>query len=177
MKRISDAFLLFTCLLLLTGCWGTLLYKPDNTVIKTMSFQEAKDKAESLFVQIVPRGSLRVYEDYLDISTPIRRDNCYFNTMPIEIKDFGLLAGGGEYPIGSRYNVSLGSGQGCEYIMFKDYEVAKTFANAVYVLKNTPNQAKESFFQALKQQPSNAQILPQTLPTALPIPTETAAPF
>ena len=43
----------------MTGC-GTLLYKPDESVIKSMSFQEAKNKAESLYAQIQRGGNLKV---------------------------------------------------------------------------------------------------------------------
>lgn len=161
------------------GCssMGTFLYKPDESVLKSMSYRQAKYKAESLYKQINPKGNLQVYDYHIHITEPggfKESDDCYFNEMPIEIKDYGSLAGGGPYPIGSRYSVRLGPGQGCGYIMFKDYEMSKAFADAVYVLKNTPREERASFSQTQQQGPVNP---PTTLPTALPLPTESAPPF
>ena len=154
----------------MTGC-GTLLYKPDESVIKSMSFQEAKNKAESLYAQIQRGGNLKVHTDHLEISGPRWQGNCYFNAMPIDITDYGPLAGGGGYPMGSRYSVSLGSGQVCGSFMFKEYQDAIVFANAAFVLKNTPLKAKESFFQALKQRENVVTIAqPAIKPDTVAIP-------
>ena len=92
------------------------------------------------------------YTDHLEISGPRWQGNCYFNAMPIDITDYGPLAGGGGYPMGSRYSVSLGSGQVCGSFMFKEYQDAIVFANAAFVLKNTPLKAKESFFKRLSKE-------------------------
>jgi Uncharacterized protein containing caspase domain len=171
MKSIFKPCLFFVCFLLLTGCGGTLAYKLDESVIKSMSFQEAKDKVESLFAQTCVGGHLEVHMDRIEITSPFRQ-NCYFNAMPpIDIKDYGPLAGAGGYPLGSRYVVGLGSDQHCKYIMFRSYEAATAFASAAYVLKNTPLQAKESFFQAHKQRENMmTNVQPPIKPDTVAIP-------
>lgn len=159
MKKLLASVPFFVSLLLVMGCAPTI-YTPNQSVLQTMTFQEAKSKAESLFAQLLPGGNLKVHPDHLEISSPYFRSYCYFKSIPIEIKDYGPLAGAGEYPIGSRYVVSLGLGQDCEYIMFKEYQDAVAFADAAFVLKNTTFQVKESFFLTPKQGENGTTFAP-----------------
>ena len=170
MKRISDAFLLFTCILTLTGCAGTLAYTPNQQVNKLMPFQEAKNTAEKLYRQAIPNGNLKVYADHVEVSGYSGlKSNCYFDAMSINVKDFGPLAGAKR--IGDRYNVDLGEAKECKYTLFGSYEDATAFANTVYILQNTPLQVKESYFQALKQRENMMTIAqPAIKPDMVAIP-------
>ncbi len=150
MKKIVKISLFFTCLLSLTSCAGTLAYTPNQQTIRAMSFQEAKNTAETLFAQTVPRGSLKVHIDCIELSSPNDRSNCYFDAMSIDVKDYGPLSG--QYQIGDRYSVSLGEATSCKYIMFRSYDDATSFANAAYILKNTPLNAKKAFLQSIDQE-------------------------
>ena len=135
-----------------------------------MSLNEAINKAETLFAKTVPQGKLKVYADLVKVSG-LRRTtgDCYFDAMSINVTDYGSLAG--QYQIGDRYNVDLGSENTCKYILFRSYEDATAFANSIYLLKNTPLQAKESFFQALKQKDNMITIAqPAMKPATVAIP-------
>lgn len=171
-KLISLISVIFILLvgMAMPGCGGTLLYKPDEAVIKSMSFNEAINKAETLFPQAIPQGKLKVYADRVEVSSLRQpKSNCYFDAMSIDVTDYGPLAG--QYRIGDRYNVNIGAEVQCKYILFSRYEDATTFANSIYLLQNTPLQAKESFFQALKQRENMMTIAQPTIkPDTVAIP-------
>ena len=170
MKRIPYVLLIITFLLSFTGCAGTLLYTPNQQVNKIMPFQEAKNTAEKLYRQAIPNGNLKVYSDRVEVSGYSKsKGNCYFHAMSINVKDYGPLAGARR--IGDRYNVDLGEAKECKYTLFGSYEDATAFANAVYILQNTPLQAKESYFQALNQSENMMTIAQPTIKpdmTAIP---------
>ncbi|MCX5821628.1 MAG: caspase family protein [Deltaproteobacteria bacterium] len=119
-----------------------------------------------------------MYADLVEVSG-LRRTtgNCYFDAMSINVTDYGSLAG--QYRIGDRYNVDIGSENTCKYILFSSYENAIAFANAIYLLKNTPLQVKKSFFQALKQRDNMITIAQPAIKPAVPVsvqPTQKSAP-
>jgi len=143
-------------LVLLAGC-GTVHYKPDDTVMKTMSFTEAMDKAESLFLHTLPQGTFKVRADSIAVSSPSFMSTqpyyCSFSeNVPtaLEESSLGAMTGGAGYKRGSRYIVRLGANMYCQ-IFFQNYDDAKAFADAAYVMKSTPRQARESIFKNLKQ--------------------------
>jgi hypothetical protein len=135
-----------------------------------LSLNEAINKAETLFPRAIPGGKLKVYANRVEVSGPRQHNgNCYFDAMTINVEDYGPLAG--QFRIGDRYNVDLGTESQCKYTLFSSYEDATAFANSIYLLKNTPLQAKESFFQALKQRDNMITTAPPIMkPATVAIP-------
>jgi Caspase domain len=170
MAKASVRGFIFFVLLICYGCGAGMIYRTSQNDMQPMTFEEAKKKAVSLFLEegclsvgsfyCFARKSFKVNENgftvICDKGNPLNYD-FEFISDPV-VKDYGSLAK-------FHYAVELRGGNDVGF-EFDKKESAITFAKAFYTLKHRSAEVRTAKKQAALQSKKISKI------TARPIPVE-----
>ena len=170
MAKTSVRGFIFFVLLICYGCGTGMIYKTSKNDMPPMTFEEAKKKAVSLFLEEggIAVGSryrfakgFKVNED--GFTVVYDKDNlsltCDFEFISDpEVKDYGPLA---------LYHYSVELRRGCNVTFeFNKRESAVTFAKALYTLKHRSAEVRTAKKQAIQPQTISKEDLTTIVPQA-----------